>query len=59
MNCFDFRRDGNEATIDIARMMKIVTECWLSFLDRDLEYEGRLTELEGIQAAKRLLDRLM
>ena len=26
MNCFDFRPDGNEAAIDIARMMKTVTD---------------------------------
>jgi sugar phosphate isomerase/epimerase len=59
MKCYDFGPDGNETMIDMARMMKVVTDAgyhsWVG-----IEYEGRrLTEFEGIQAAKRLLDRLM
>ena len=56
--CYDFGPDGNEKTMDAGRMMKIVAEAgysgWVG-----IEYEGdRLTEFEGIQAAKRFLDRL-
>jgi sugar phosphate isomerase/epimerase len=56
--CFDFGPDGNEKTMDAGRMMKIVADAgysgWVG-----IEYEGdRLTEFEGIQAAKRFLDRL-
>jgi L-ribulose-5-phosphate 3-epimerase len=57
--CYDFGPDGGETTIDMNRMMKVVLEAgyheWVG-----IEYEGnRLTEFEGIQAAKRLLDRLL
>jgi sugar phosphate isomerase/epimerase len=56
--CMDFGPDGDETTFDAARMMKVVADAgyhgWVG-----IEYEGsRLTEFEGIQAAKRLLDRL-
>ena len=55
--CYDFGPDGNETTIDMDRMMRIVLESgyrgWVG-----IEYEGRrLTEFEGIQAAKRFLER--
>ena len=55
--CFDFGPDGNETSIDMDRMMKIVDEAgyrgWAG-----IEYEGsRLTEFEGIAAAKRFLDK--
>ena len=56
--CYDFNAEGWETTIDMQKMMKIVLDAgyhdWVG-----IEYEGRrLTEFEGIQAAKRLLDRL-
>jgi sugar phosphate isomerase/epimerase len=56
--CYDFGADGNETSIDMHRMMKIVLEAgyngWVG-----IEYEGsRLTEFEGIQAAKRFLERV-
>jgi sugar phosphate isomerase/epimerase len=55
--CYDFGPDGNETEIDMVRMMKIVNDAgyhsWVG-----IEYEGsRLTEFEGIAAAKRFLDR--
>ncbi len=57
--CYDFSPDGRESTFDLDRMMKVVFEAgyrdWVG-----IEYEGnRLTEFEGIQAAKRALDRLL
>lgn len=57
--CYDFAPDGRETTIDMDRMMKIVLESgyrgWVG-----IEYEGhRLTEFEGIQAAKRFLERVL
>ena len=57
--CYDFGADGRETTLDLDRMMKIVLEAgyhdWVG-----IEYEGnRLTEFEGIQAAKRALERLL
>jgi sugar phosphate isomerase/epimerase len=56
--CFDFGPDGNDTTIDMHRMMKIVADSgyrgWVG-----IEYEGnRMTEFEGIQAAKRFLDKI-
>ncbi len=56
--CYDFGADGNETKIDMARMMKIVDDAgyhgWVG-----IEYEGnRLTEFEGIQAAKHFLERV-
>ena len=55
--CFDFDLQGKETTMDMDRMMKIVDAAgyrgWVG-----IEYEGsRMTEFEGIQAAKRYLDR--
>jgi L-ribulose-5-phosphate 3-epimerase len=57
VKCFDFDAQGKETTIDLDRMMKIVDAAgyrgWLG-----IEYEGsRMTEFEGIQAAKRFLDK--
>jgi L-ribulose-5-phosphate 3-epimerase len=56
--CYDFAPDGNETTIDVAKMMKIVADAgYTGYVG--IEYEGnRLSEFEGIAAAKRLLDRL-
>lgn len=56
--CYDFNAEGWETVIDMNKMMKIVFDAgyrdWVG-----IEYEGRrLSEFEGIQAAKRLLDRL-
>ncbi len=56
--CYDFGPDGKEKAFDMDRMMQTVFEAgyhnWVG-----IEYEGdRLTEFEGIQAAKRYLDRL-
>jgi sugar phosphate isomerase/epimerase len=56
--CYDFGPDGNETTIDVAKMMKIVADAgYTGFVG--IEYEGsRVSEFEGIAAARRLLDRL-
>jgi L-ribulose-5-phosphate 3-epimerase len=56
--CYDFDENGNEKYLDFARILKIVTDAgyhnWVG-----IEYEGsRLSEPEGIVAAKKLLDRL-
>lgn len=55
--CHDFDANARETTLDMDRMMKIVGDSnytgWIG-----IEYEGqRLTEFEGIQAAKRCLQR--
>ncbi|MBM3787212.1 MAG: sugar phosphate isomerase/epimerase [Acidobacteria bacterium] len=55
--CHDFDGDGRETTIDMDRMMGIVNAAgykgWVG-----IEYEGsRMTEFEGIQAAKRYLNK--
>ncbi len=57
--CYDFGSDGRETSFDVERMMKVVFEAgysgWVG-----IEYEGsRLTEFEGIQAAKRVLERML
>jgi L-ribulose-5-phosphate 3-epimerase len=57
--CNDFGPGGQETVLDTARMMKIVLGAgyngWVG-----IEYEGtRLTEFEGVQAAKRLLEPLL
>lgn len=53
--CFDFR-DGRETTMDMDRMMKLVQDSPYSNKWIGIEYEGtRLTEFEGIQAAKSYL----
>ncbi len=57
--CYDFGPDGNEATIDFARMLDIVRAAgYTGYVG--IEYEGtRLPEREGILAAKGLLERLL
>ena len=56
---FDFDAEGNETTIDFAKMIEIVKESSYSgYLG--IEYEGtRMSEDEGIMATKKLLDRLI
>jgi sugar phosphate isomerase/epimerase len=56
--CYDFSPAGDETMIDVPKMMKIVNDAgYNGFVG--LEYEGnRLSEFEGIAAAKRLLDRI-
>jgi L-ribulose-5-phosphate 3-epimerase len=56
--CYDFNEQGEETTIDFARMLRIAHEAaYRGFIG--VEYEGeRLTEEEGIVAAKRLLERV-
>lgn len=56
--CHDFDERGEETRTDYARMLKIVRDAgyrgWIG-----IEYEGeRLSEVEGILACKRLLERL-
>jgi sugar phosphate isomerase/epimerase len=55
--CMDFDASGNETTMDCDRLMKIVgASSYKGYIG--IEYEGsRLTEFEGIQAARRFLDR--
>lgn len=57
--CYDFDPDGNETTIDFARMMKIVrTAGYSGYVG--IEYDGtRMPEREAILAAKGLLERLL
>jgi L-ribulose-5-phosphate 3-epimerase len=57
--CYDFGPDGKETKIDMDRMMKIVFDAgYRGYVG--IEYEGnRMTEFEGIQAAKRYLDTLL
>jgi L-ribulose-5-phosphate 3-epimerase len=57
MKCYDFSPTAEETTIDMKRMLDIVRAAnysgWVG-----IEYEGsRLTEFEGIQAAKRCLEK--
>jgi sugar phosphate isomerase/epimerase len=57
--CYDFDANDNETNIDVPKMMKVVTDAgyssWVG-----IEYEGRkMTEFEGIQAAKRSLLKLL
>jgi len=56
--CYDFDADGNETTIDFARMLGIVRAAdYEGYVG--IEYEGsRLPEREGILVAKALLERL-
>jgi len=56
--CWDFGPDGNETTLDVPRIMKIVRDAgYHGYVG--IEYEGqRLSEWEGVAAAKRLLDRI-
>lgn len=56
--CYDFSPAGDETMIDVPKMMKVVNDAgYNGFVG--IEYEGnRLSEFEGIAAAKRLLDRI-
>ena len=56
--CYDFDDDGNEKFLDYPRILKIVTDAgYHGFVG--IEYEGdRLSEHDGIVAAKKLLERL-
>ena len=57
--CYDFDLDGNETTIDFARMMKIVRAAGYSGYV-GIEYDGtRMPEREAVLAAKGLLERLL
>jgi sugar phosphate isomerase/epimerase len=53
---YSFDANGNETTLDFARILKIVTDAgYHGFVG--IEYEGsRLTEPDGIRATKRLLE---
>ena len=55
---YDFDSQGQETTLDYARILKIVTDSgYHGYVG--IEYEGkRLTEPEGIKATKRLLESL-
>jgi sugar phosphate isomerase/epimerase len=56
--CYDFNEKGEETTIDFAKMMKIVTDAGYNGYV-GIEYEGRrMSEADGIKAAKKLLERL-
>jgi L-ribulose-5-phosphate 3-epimerase len=56
--CYDFGPDGEETTIDFARMLAIVQQAGYRG-HIGVEYEGeRLSEREGILAAKALLERI-
>ena len=56
--CYDFGADGEETTIDFARMLRIVRAArYGGYIG--VEYEGkRLPEREGIVAAKALLEKV-
>jgi len=56
---YDFDKDGNETTIDFARMIRIVKKSgYRGYID--IEYEGsNYTEEEGIMLTKKLLERLI
>ena len=57
--CFDFQ-GGREITMDMDRLMKIVLDSGYKGGWIGIEYEGdRLTEFEGIQAAKPYLDKVL
>lgn len=55
----DFDKDGNETTIDFARMIQIVRKSgYRGYID--VEYEGsNYSEEEGIMLTKKLLERLI
>jgi sugar phosphate isomerase/epimerase len=57
--CYDFGADGEETTIDFPRMIQIVRDAgYRGYIG--IEFEGeRLSEREGIRAAKALLERLI
>ncbi len=58
MKCYDFTPEARETTIDMEKMMRVVAAAgYQGYVG--IEYEGdRLTEFEGIQAAKRCLERI-
>jgi L-ribulose-5-phosphate 3-epimerase len=57
--CYDFGEDGNETKIDFARMIEIVKDAGYDGYV-GIEFEGdRLSEPEGIAAAKSLLEKLV
>jgi sugar phosphate isomerase/epimerase len=55
--CNDFGPDGKETNVDMDRMMKIVQDAgYKGFVG--IEYEGkRLSELDGVKAGKKFLDK--
>jgi sugar phosphate isomerase/epimerase len=55
----DFDKDGNETTIDFARMMQIIRKsAYRGYID--IEYEGdKYSEEEGIMLTKKLLQKLI
>jgi sugar phosphate isomerase/epimerase len=56
---YDFDRDGNETTIDFARMIQIVKKSgYRGYIGIECEGEA-FTEDEGIMLTKRLLERLI
>lgn len=56
---YDFDKDGNETTIDFARMIQIVRKSGYSGYI-DVEYEGtHYSEEEGIMLTKKLLEKLI
>jgi len=57
MKCYDFNEEGEETRLDLTRLLDTAAEAgyksWAG-----IEFEGRrLTEFEGIQAAKRFIER--
>ncbi|MEL7118908.1 MAG: TIM barrel protein [Bacteroidota bacterium] len=55
--CYDFDEQGNETTIDFKRMLTIVTKGGYSGYV-GIEYEGKkMSEVDGVKAAKKLLDK--
>jgi len=56
---YDFDKDGNETTIDFARMIQIVRKSgYRGYID--VEYEGaHYSEEEGIMLTKKLLEKLI
>jgi sugar phosphate isomerase/epimerase len=57
--CYDFGPDGEETTIEFGRMIDVVTSAgYRGFVG--IEFEGgRLSEREGVVAAKALLEKLI
>lgn len=57
--CYDFDSEGNEATMDYARLLEIVRAAGYDG-HVGIEYEGeRLSEEDGVRACKTLLERLL
>jgi sugar phosphate isomerase/epimerase len=55
---YDFDENGNETTLDVKRLMRIVRDAGYTG-HVGIEYEGnRLSEDEGIKATKALLERV-